>query len=293
MRSLIILTGKSGLLLSILIACLLVSCSTGTSNSKPQNALIANGLKGRVKVLSKTVYSANEESGEIQKGQIQTKSIHSFNENGASLELKDYDYKENVNSTNVSTYDLNDKIIESLLYLNDKLITKKTFKYDERGNEIERNEYNSKNGLVSKNIFIYDKKGNMLEERFYNQNGSLNKKFLIRNDKHGNKIEVVGSRSDGTVEYKLSQKYDREGNLLKRTMSDPTIENMEVMQTFKYDKDNKLIEETSDYSDMPILKKTTTYVYDKYDIKGNWLNRLEKDLELNAIRLTEREIEYY
>ena len=44
---------------------------------------------------------------------------------------------------------------------------------------------------------------------------------------------------------------------------------------------------------MPILKNTTTYTYDKYDNYGNWLSRLEKDLESNIIRITEREIEYY
>ena len=52
-------------------------------------------------------------------------------------------------------------------------IDKTTYKYDEKGNEIEWNVYNADGSLEFKNTYKYDEKGNEIEENQYNADESL------------------------------------------------------------------------------------------------------------------------
>ena len=134
--------------------------------------------------------------------------------------------------------------------------------YNEKGNKIEENYYNSNGSLIYKNTYKYDEKGNMIEDNFYDSNdGSLIYKNTYKYDEKGNKIEEYHYDEDGKFNYKYTYKYDEKGNNIEKN---------------NYDSNGKL---DSKY----------TYEYDK---NNNWTQRIEYK---NTIphRITERIIEYY
>ena len=134
--------------------------------------------------------------------------------------------------------------------------------YNEKGNKIEENYYNSNGRLYSKTTYKYDEKGNMIEDNFYDSDdGSLIYKNTYKYDEKGNKIEEYHYDEDGKFNYKYTYKYDEKGNNIEKN---------------NYDSNGRL---DSKY----------TYEYDK---NNNWTQRIEYK---NTIphRITERIIEYY
>ena len=133
--------------------------------------------------------------------------------------------------------------------------------YNEKGNKIEENYYNSNGSLIYKNTYKYDEKGNKIEENYYNSNGRLYSKTTYKYDEKGNKIEEYHYDEDGKFNYKYTYKYDEKGNNIEKN---------------NYDSNGRL------YSKY-------TYEYDK---NNNWTQRIEYK---NTIphRITERIIEYY
>ncbi len=61
-------------------------------------------------------------------------------------------------------------------------------KYNEKGNLIENNDYNSDGSLYEKYIYKYDSKGNLIEINSYKSDGSLREKNTYKYDSKGNKI---------------------------------------------------------------------------------------------------------
>ena len=134
--------------------------------------------------------------------------------------------------------------------------------YNEKGNKIEENYYNSNGSLIYKNTYKYDEKGNKIEENYYNSNGRLYSKTTYKYDEKGNMIEDnFYDSDDGSLIYKNTYKYDEKGNNIEKN---------------NYDSNGRL---DSKY----------TYEYDK---NNNWTQRIEYK---NTIphRITERIIEYY
>ena len=134
--------------------------------------------------------------------------------------------------------------------------------YNEKGNKIEENYYNSNGRLYSKTTYKYDEKGNMIEDNFYDSDdGSLIYKNTYKYDEKGNKIEEYHYDEDGKFNYKYTYKYDEKGNNIEKN---------------NYDSNGR-------------LDSKHTYEYDK---NNNWTQRIEYK---NTIphRITERIIEYY
>ncbi len=170
----------------------------------------------------------------------------------------------------LTKYDNNGNEIEWNRYNSDgSLDCKYTYKYDNNGNKIEENCYNSDGSLCWKYTYKYDNNGNTIEKNSYKSDGSLYRKYTYKYDNNGNKIEENGYKSDGSLDYKYTYKYDNNGN---------TIEGN------RYNSDGSL-----DY------KYTYKYKYDKY---GNWIQKIyfeqkgEKSISLPQT-ITEQTIEYY
>ena len=136
-------------------------------------------------------------------------------------------------------------------------------KYDEKGNEIESNGYNSDGSLDYKYTYKYDEKGNKIEWNSYKSDGSLNYKFTYKYDEKGNEIEWNSYNSDGSLDYKYTYKYDEKGN---------------EIESNRYKSDGSLN-----------YKFTYKYEFDKQD---NWIKKI---IFLNEIPkyILEREYEYY
>jgi hypothetical protein len=139
------------------------------------------------------------------------------------------------------------------------------FKYDEKGNLIERNEYNSDNSLKIKTTYKYDEKGNRIGLNQYNSAGSLNSKETYKYDEKGNRIELNWYISDGSL---YTCKYDEKGNWIEGNF----------------------------YNSNGSLYRRGIAEY-KYDNKGNWIElnsyKEKSGKAKEADEITERKIEYY
>ena len=192
----------------------------------------------------------------------------SCNQSEKKNDLTEENLKGKVKSITENTYEAVDKfgqiekgdvlVDSSAVYTDDG-----HFKiYNEKGNKIEENYYNSNGRLIYKNTYKYDEKGNIIEENYYNSNGRLYSKATYKYDEKGNMIEDNFYDSDnGSLIYKNTYKYDEKGNNIEKN---------------NYDSNGR-------------LDSKHTYEYDK---NNNWTQRIEYK---NTIphRITERIIEYY
>ena len=118
----------------------------------------------------------------------------SCNQSEKKNDLTEENLKGKVKSITENTYEAVDKfgqiekgdvlVDSSAVYTDDG-----RFKiYNEKGNKIEENYYNSNGSLIYKNTYKYDEKGNKIEENYYNSNGRLYSKTTYKYDEKGNMI---------------------------------------------------------------------------------------------------------
>ena len=215
----------------------------------------------------------------------------SCNQSEKKNDLTEENLKGKVKSITENTYEAVDKfgqiekgdvlVDSSAVYTDDG-----HFKiYNEKGNKIEENYYNSNGSLIYKNTYKYDEKGNKIEENYYNSNGRLYSKTTYKYDEKGNIIEKNGHNYDGS--YKITYKYDEKGNNIEQN-NYKYDGSFLYKYTYKYDEKGNNIEKNN-YDSNGRLDSKYTYEYDK---NNNWTQRIEYK---NTIphRITERIIEYY
>jgi hypothetical protein len=75
------------------------------------------------------------------------------------------------------------------------------------------------NGILkSKYTYKYDEKGNNIEGNWYDSDGSLEYKYTFEHDDKGNEIEMKDYNSDGSLDYKqtFDYEYDKSDNWIKK-----------------------------------------------------------------------------
>lgn len=118
-------------------------------------------------------------------------------------------------------YDESGNILEKNGYNSEgNLDYKLVFNYDENGNKIEAICYNSFGHSFGKTTYKYDKHGNMIKKNNYNSEGSLDDKSIYKYDMHGNMIEKNDYNSNGSLDNKVTYKYDWKGNIIKGKLYD-------------------------------------------------------------------------
>ncbi|MGA7720511.1 MAG: hypothetical protein WCA84_04965 [Ignavibacteriaceae bacterium] len=90
-----------------------------------------------------------------------------------------------------------------------------SYKYDDKGNLIEIQNYDSVGSVGTKYLIKYDKIGNWIETNIYNPDGSLYYKNIIKYDGKGNMVETNGYHSDGSLDIKIARKYDSKRNIIE------------------------------------------------------------------------------
>ena len=90
--------------------------------------------------------------------------------------------------------------------------------FNEKGNKLEENFFNSDGSLSSKYTYKYDDKGNQIEGNSFNSDGRLSFKSTYKYDDKGNQIEENSFNSDGNLDDKYTYKYtyDQQGNWIQR-----------------------------------------------------------------------------
>ncbi len=129
--------------------------------------------------------------------------------------------------------------------------------FDEKGNKIEENSYDSDGKLFSKKLYKYDKKGNEIEQSMYTSKGVLSSRFVTKYNEDGNKIE---------------EKYSTDLNKYKKIK-------LKWRNTFKYNEEGKIIEENR-YEKGEELTNKIIY---KYNDSGNLTEKNRYDADGNPI----------
>ena len=76
--------------------------------------------------------------------------------------------------------------------------------YNEKGNKIEENYYNSNGRLYSKTTYKYDEKGNIIEENHYDSNGRLDSKYTYEYDKNNNWTQRIEYKN--TIPHRITER---------------------------------------------------------------------------------------
>ena len=194
----------------------------------------------------------------------------SYGQSKKKNDLTEENLKGKVKSIKETTYEAVDKFgqIEkgNVFYDRFSLLFNSPFTiiYNEKGNKIEKNYYNSDGSLKSKTTYKYDKKGNNIEENTYDSDSRLNFKATYKYNEKGNIIEKNYYDSDGRLNFKATYKYDKKGNNIEYNIC---------------------------YSDGSLDKTTYKYKYE-YDKNNNWTQQVTYENN-KPTQITERIIEYY
>ncbi|MDR1348669.1 MAG: hypothetical protein LBJ63_09670 [Prevotellaceae bacterium] len=161
------------LLLTLLAAMMVINGTAKTSTTE--------GLKGKVKSVKETVYTAIDIFGEPTKGEINYHSLTKYDDNGNKIEYNHY------NSDGSFSH-------------------KFTWKYDSKGKKIER--YSSEDDILSlKETFTYDDKGNVAVHNLYNSDGIIRTDtYKYRYDNNDNWIERIKYESKANTASTITER---------------------------------------------------------------------------------------
>ena len=163
-----------------------------------------------------------------------------------------------------------------------KSYREKVFKIDDSSGKIEKVE-------LQEDVFSkFNQVGNQIKKNLYNSDGSLNYKYTYKYNLRGNQIKKNLHASDGSLSSKTTYKYDSKGNKIEENLyeSDGSLHSK---YNWKYDDRDNEIEEV--YIGSKNIETITTNKY-TYDSKDNWIKKIEYNNSFPK-ELTERTIEYY
>ena len=240
--------------------CILINFSCTTDKEKKLSDIEKMKLKGNIKSIKSVEYDAKEKFGKIVKEKITYDKYPNyeiaFNKSGNQIEFSSYPYG--------------------------KLKSKRTYKYDEKGNITELNEYSSNGNLLKKSIYNYDNESNLSNCNIYKSDGSLENKIVwsyinnklkeytkLDSDKKTILKYVYKYENDDLTEAKQyglkgnldNFKYDSNSNLIKQEELNSN-ENLIKLETSVFDSENNIIEKNI-YDSDNVLENKHTYRYNK------------------------------
>lgn len=277
------------------------NCNENNLENDSKNDLEEENLKGRVRSVVEKSYDAEEKFGEAIKTELYQQKDYYFNEQGDFTEERhrlsrsnpdyfsygetifQYDQQGNIiekKSEWISSgffgeikhkytykYDnIGNKMEENYYNSEGELSSKEVYKYDGRGNKMEKNWYNSKGELKSKYTYKYDGKGNKTEENSYNSERKLSSKKVCKYDSKGNKTEEIEYNSEGKIEEKYVYVYDKKGNEIESNKYGADGK-LEYKYISRYDSKGNKAEEIKYNSDNTISNERAY----KYDKRGNMI----------------------
>ena len=200
-----------------------------------RNDVVTQGMKGNVEVMSEYMYFP----GTSKKSS--SKNVFKYDDKGNRIELINY-AGTRVNSTVKSIYDANGKLIKEETVLADgKVDLISEIKTDAKGNKIEQQDtrQNSNSPLFNfKYYFKYDEKGQQIERTAYRGNGTFLFRYSFKYDDNGNRTEWIQVASDSTVTGKVVYKYDDKNNLIEESDYEKG-NSLKATYTYTYDFDKK------------------------------------------------------
>ena len=199
--------------------------------------------------------------------------------------------KQELENTNVESYNEKGWLVEKKIYEADNVLSKKNvYEYDEKGNRIKLSFYFGEEELASYYEFKYDDSNNQTLWLHYGPNNELFRKYEYSFDKHGNKIEELEYNVDNNkVKYKTKFTYLK-NKLIKSEQFYPTGD-LKKYYVIEEDKKGNVIKKEL-YRGDGSLKYVKTYSFEKEDKEGNWLESKYSKKEVLQ-RVTKRAITYW
>ena len=176
-------------------------------------------------------------------------------------------------------YNLNDKLIKELTYVNEELIYFDEYYYDENDNLAKEENYLADGTLDYYTLFEYDESGNETKREFYLGDGTPDGTTLSEYNENGDIIKETYTIDDYEIITKYE--YDEKGNLLKEAYED--IDGYFYVCEYEYDENGNLLKDVYEDSDGYF------YVCEyEYDEKGNLLKEAYEDSD-GTLDITEYE----
>tara|TARA_B110000208_G_C11614417_1_gene374825 strand:- start:86 stop:781 length:696 start_codon:yes stop_codon:yes gene_type:complete len=165
----------------------------------------------------------------------------------------EYDYKGNqIKETNYNPfYDIECKYL-----------------FDDKGNPIVAEWFNTYGQLEMRSVYKYDLKGNPIEEIKYNSNGEIVEIFTSKYDKERNLVEWCWLNSDRSISMKYTYTFDNLGRKIEEKIYWEYDETYSYQYFYKYNIQGHVIEKK-------VLPGDVTHKFQyKYDNKGNWIEQI-------------------
>ncbi|MEI6577402.1 MAG: hypothetical protein WCO63_14595 [Bacteroidota bacterium] len=230
--------------------------------------LSKSNLKGKVKIITSTLFDGIEKDGEVQTGVINSIVITDYNTKG-----------------NVSAYH------GSVPY--EKTSWNTIFKFNCQGfvKGSESLNINARYGnTAKKESDKCDSKGNIIKAVRYDEKGEVTDRSVYQYDSVGNIIEWDNYKANGDLWFVTTYIFDSNSNMVAKYNFQPDVSFYDK-STFKYDDNSNQIER-KDYVDGKCNYDQSSQ-YLKFDAAGNWLKKISFDAEKKPAYVTERLIEYY
>jgi len=231
-------------------------------------------FKAGIKTVKWTGYDVKEKFGKPVKVPSGYSSHEKYDSKGSLVEeINRYEAVVWENKTTFK-YDENGNIIqkEELDVQSEKIKSMQTIKYDEKGNKIDVNEYDSGGDLTSKTKTKYDGVRRTADEVRYYSNGKIEYTRTFKYDEKGNRIEEVKHNSNKKIEYTRTFKYDEKGNQVESTevhneLLEGKINPINISRYYKRDEEGNITEyEIQYHSGKEKIAEKWTYENDK---RGN------------------------
>jgi hypothetical protein len=193
------------------------------------------GMKGKVEVMSESMYLPGSSKRST------SKNVFKYDDKGNRLELVNY-AGDRINSTVRSTYDADGKLIKEETVSGDGTVDLiSEIKTDAKGNKVEQQDKRQNSSTILFNykyLYKYDEKGQEIERTAFRGNGTFLFRYSFIYDDNGNRIEWVQVASDSSVTAKVIYKYDDKNNLIEESEYEKGNK-LKAAYTYTYEFDKK------------------------------------------------------
>jgi len=263
-------------------------------------------LKGRIKTLKESFFSASDSSGTVVRNKEILYSyapVRSFRFNDAGLlEEKTESDSDSTYVKHLYQYNEQGNKTEDVVWNPDGTIREVTlFSYDDKGKLekcenkqvskseklLRKEDYMKVRGPYRKRIYTYDEKGNTTCETTYDSRGFSSVVYTC--DGKGNITGHKYVNEEGKTEKSLIFTFDTRGNPMECRQFDAEGK-LQSRIVYKYDINNVLTEET-EFAPDGSIRNTIGYAYE-YDGHTNWVRQIAYQNKV-PVRMGVREIGYY
>lgn len=279
---------KTPKLLTVLF--LLLSAANAFAQQK-QSDRQRMGIAGPAVSYSQFSYAAIDSAGQIFTGKVKQENglarnqVAEFDKNGNLIQLVAYNDNGTIFQRTVNTYDQNGKRTESKITdANGDLVSR--FTIVREANTITESGYDYQNAYEGKSVTRFDAKGNELERTDYNAGDTIIHRVVTGYDSLGRKSTVKMYGPENKPEHLFMYQYNEQGLVSHEILMDEKS-GMVFDMSYRYDSKKRLVEQMQVLPDKSIAAKTLF----EYDRRGN--KKTETDFNSEGAQVNKKCWTYY